>query len=82
MKFDFDGDFQNQILASLIYSTSFLKAARNLIEPDHFSSDEQWTLCSLVYDFYDRYQKAPKCLCHFALTEPLKCSIGAEQVRS
>lgn len=59
MKFNFDGDFQNQILALLIYSKSFLKASRDMVEPEHFSSDEQWTLCSLVYDFYDRYEKAP-----------------------
>lgn len=59
MKFDFDANLQNRILALLIYSTSFLKASRDLVEPDHFSSDEQWVLCSLVYQFYDRYKKAP-----------------------
>ena len=59
MKFDFDADLQNQILALLIYSTSFLKAGRDLVEPDYFSSNEQWILCSLVYKLYDRYKKAP-----------------------
>lgn len=59
MKFDFNADFQNQILASLIYSTPFLKAGRDLVEPDYFSTNEQWVLCSLVYQFYDRYKKAP-----------------------
>ena len=59
MKFDLDPDLQNQILALLINSTSFLKASRNLVEPDYFHSDEQWILCSLVYRFYDHYKKAP-----------------------
>lgn len=60
MKFEFDDDFQNRILASLIHSTRFLKTARDLVEPEYFSSNDQWVLCSLVYQFYDRYKKAPK----------------------
>lgn len=59
-KLKFDSDFQNRLLGLIVYSPNFLKAARTLILPDHFKSDEQWTICTLAYAFFDKYGTAPK----------------------
>lgn len=59
-KLKFDSDFQNRLLGLIVYSPSFLKASRTLLTPDHFQSDEQWTICTLAYRFFDKYGTAPK----------------------
>ena len=52
-------DFQNTILNLVIHSTKFLKAVRSRLAASHFDSKEQWVLCQLAYQFYDRYKQAP-----------------------
>ena len=59
-KLKFDSDFQSRILGLIVYSHNFLKAARTLVSPDHFKSDEQWVICTLAYRFFDKYGIAPK----------------------
>ena len=59
-KLKYDSDFQSRILGLIVYSHNFLKAARTLVSPDHFKADEQWTICTLAYRFFDKYGVAPK----------------------
>ena len=58
-KFLFDSDFQNAILGTLAHSTSFLRRFRETIKPEYFEADEQWLLCSILFDFYDDQGIAP-----------------------
>ncbi len=59
-KFRFDAEFQNRLLGLVIYSDSFLKTIRAFVYPEHFESDDAWVLCTLTFEFYDKYGKAPK----------------------
>ncbi len=68
-KFRFDAEFQNRLLGLIIYSDSFLKTIRQFVYPEHFESDDVWVLCTLAFEFYDKYGKAPKENLYYVLNQ-------------
>jgi replicative DNA helicase len=63
-KLEFEQDMQCQVLGFLIYSKTFTSTFRDLVQPDDFTAEEHWTLCSIAYDFFDKYGTEPGVLMH------------------
>jgi replicative DNA helicase len=56
----FPPQFQQDVLAHIVYSTDFCRDVCERVKPDHFSNREQWIICTLAYEFYEKYEKAPQ----------------------
>lgn len=59
MKFEFPEEFQNTILSLVVYSEDFLSQIRETLLPEYFDTREAWTICTLAYGYFDKYEKAP-----------------------
>lgn len=59
MKLDLTQSMQTKVLAMVVYSTEFLNTMRERLQPEHFPSKEQWTVCSLAYAYFDKFAVAP-----------------------
>lgn len=64
----------------MINSTRFLKNVRHLINPDYFSADEQWSICHVIFGFFDKYDNAPRDYIDSEVNKyALRTKMGAEK---
>ena len=57
---DFDGSFQERLVALQVRDETFARRTEGLIKPEYFESRADAALVSLAISYYDRYKRPPK----------------------
>lgn len=69
VKYQWDEEFQRQILSLLLHDRFFLVQSMGLINPNYFTNEVHQTACRLVYAHFEKYNTIPN---KVQLTQELK----------
>jgi replicative DNA helicase len=67
VKFEFDEEFQDKVIALALRDTSFLERVSGLLKPEYFTKDVNAHILNLVEHYYGAYRKAPDRAIHVTL---------------